>query len=215
MNHTHSPLQHRSPSLLQAAGLGRKALAAFALTLAIAGTAQAQTYANVTVGGAFAPGVYGQISLGNYPAPPVWNAQPMVVGRPVYGAPVGTPVQAVPTTQERSLHGSPEQHLPGGHETHWTGLRHMPQRTQPEDCTRVHAWSSYVAVGQSSAVEPSAQQGRSFGWQSRPQWRSPSGQSLEPMEPVDPQQKAPVTPAGKTAWQPRSFTMQPVAWLVQ
>ena len=88
MNHTHSPLQHRSPSLLQTAGLGRKALAAFALTLAIAGTAQAQTYANVTVGGAFAPGVYGQISLGNNPAPPVWNAQPMVVGRPVYGAPV-------------------------------------------------------------------------------------------------------------------------------
>ena len=88
MNHPQTPLQTRSPSLLRTPALGRKALAAVALTLAMAGAAQAQSYANVTVGGAFAPGVYGQISLGNNPAPPVWNPQPVISGRPIYGAPV-------------------------------------------------------------------------------------------------------------------------------
>lgn len=88
MNHPQSSLPTRSSSLVYGAGLGRKALAAFALTLAVAGPALAQSYANITVGGAFAPGVYGQISLGNNPPPPVWNPQPMIAGRPVYGAPV-------------------------------------------------------------------------------------------------------------------------------
>jgi hypothetical protein len=66
----------------------RNVLAAVALTLSVAGAAHAQAYANVTVGGAFAPGVYGQISLGNNAPPPVWNAQPVMHGQPVYGAPV-------------------------------------------------------------------------------------------------------------------------------
>ncbi len=46
----------------------------------------AQAYVNVTVGGAFAPGVYGQIAIGSNPPPPVVNQQPMVVGQPIYGA---------------------------------------------------------------------------------------------------------------------------------
>lgn len=66
--------------------LCKPALAAATLALALCAPAQAQTYVNMTVGGAFAPGVYGQISLGNNPPPPVWNAQPVVVGHPVYGA---------------------------------------------------------------------------------------------------------------------------------
>lgn len=70
------------------ANLGRNVLAAVALTLTIAGAAQAQGYANVTVGGAFAPGVFGQISIGNNPPPPVWNPQPVIYGQPVYGAPI-------------------------------------------------------------------------------------------------------------------------------
>jgi hypothetical protein len=53
-----------------------------------AGTANAQSYANVTIGGQFAPGVYGQIALGNNPPPPVINVQPVIVGRPIHGAPV-------------------------------------------------------------------------------------------------------------------------------
>jgi hypothetical protein len=65
----------------------RNALATAALVLAAAGAAQAQAYANVTVGGAFAPGVYGQVSLGNNPPPPVLNMQPVIVGAPVYGVP--------------------------------------------------------------------------------------------------------------------------------
>lgn len=61
-------------------------IAAAALTVAMAGAAHAQAYANVTVGGAFAPGVFGQISIGNNPPPPVMNVQPVIVGQPVYGA---------------------------------------------------------------------------------------------------------------------------------
>lgn len=62
-------------------------MAVAALTVAMAGAAHAQAYANVTVGGAFAPGVFGQISIGNNPPPPVLNVQPVVVGQPLYGAP--------------------------------------------------------------------------------------------------------------------------------
>ncbi len=48
--------------------------------------AAAQPYINVTVGGAFAPGVYGQIAVGNNPLPPLINTVPVLVGPPVYGA---------------------------------------------------------------------------------------------------------------------------------
>lgn len=60
--------------------------AAAVLTVTLAGAAHAQAYANLTVGGAFAPGVFGQISIGNNPPPPVLNVQPVIVGAPVYGA---------------------------------------------------------------------------------------------------------------------------------
>jgi len=50
--------------------------------------AQAQPYVNVSVGGEFSPGVYGQIVLGNNPPPPVVNVHPVIVGHPVYAAPV-------------------------------------------------------------------------------------------------------------------------------
>ena len=63
------------------------ALPAAALALAAGSAAHAQAYVNVTVGGAFAPGVYGQIALGNNPPPPLVNVQPIVVGRPVFGVP--------------------------------------------------------------------------------------------------------------------------------
>jgi hypothetical protein len=64
--------------------------AAAALVLAWLGmtTAHAQAYVNVTVGGQFAPGVYGQVAIGNNPPPPVIFAQPVVAGPQVYGAPV-------------------------------------------------------------------------------------------------------------------------------
>ena len=55
-----------------------QALAALAVTIGFAGAVHAQSYSNITVGGAFAPGVYGQVSLGNNPPPPVWNAQPVI-----------------------------------------------------------------------------------------------------------------------------------------
>ena len=65
-----------------------KALTVTALALLLAGAAQAQAYVNVTVGGAFAPHVYGQIVIGSNPPPPVVNPQPVIVGPMVYGAPV-------------------------------------------------------------------------------------------------------------------------------
>lgn len=61
-------------------------VAVVVLAAGVAGAAHAQLYSNVTVGGAFAPGVFGQISIGNSAPPPVMNVQPVIVGRPVYGA---------------------------------------------------------------------------------------------------------------------------------
>jgi hypothetical protein len=74
------------------------ALPAAALVLAFAGAAQAQSYMNLTIGGAFAPGVYGQIAIGDNPPPPVLNVRPVIVGRPIHGAPV------------MYLHVSPQEH---------------------------------------------------------------------------------------------------------
>jgi hypothetical protein len=88
MNFRRLPLPTGSTPWARSVSLGRQLLAALALTVSVAGVAQAQGYANLTVGGAFAPGVFGQISLGNNPPPPVWNTQPVTYGRPVYGAPV-------------------------------------------------------------------------------------------------------------------------------
>ncbi|MEO5796503.1 MAG: hypothetical protein ABIP34_16795 [Rhodoferax sp.] len=52
------------------------------LLLATAGMAQAQNvYLNGTVGGSVAPGVYGQITFGNNPPPPVLYAQPVIIQR--------------------------------------------------------------------------------------------------------------------------------------
>lgn len=85
MNFKRLPLRSNTLALIQKPGLGRSVLAALALTLGMVGAVQAQAYANVTVGGAFAPGVFGQISLGNNPPPPVYNVQPVIVGAPVYG----------------------------------------------------------------------------------------------------------------------------------
>ena len=61
----------------------RKAAALLALAAGLgAGAAQAQDlYINATVGGAIAPGVYGQINFGSQPPPPVLYAQPVIIQR--------------------------------------------------------------------------------------------------------------------------------------
>lgn len=59
--------------------------AAFAFSTSPAQAADA--YVNATVGGVFAPGVYGQIQIGNNPPPPVLYRQPVVITRgPAYVA---------------------------------------------------------------------------------------------------------------------------------
>ena len=61
-------------------------LSAAGLLFSLSSTVQAQPYINVSVGGAIAPGVYGQIAIGNNPPPPVVNPQPVTIGPAVYGA---------------------------------------------------------------------------------------------------------------------------------
>jgi hypothetical protein len=65
--------------------LTQQSALALTLTLAAAG-AHAQDYFNVSVGGAFAPGVFGEISIGSAPPPPVINTAPVLVAPVVQGA---------------------------------------------------------------------------------------------------------------------------------
>ena len=82
--------------------------ARFSVTLALAfagiaaTAAQAQSYVNVTVGGVFSPGVYGQVTFGNAPPPPVYNPRPVLVAPVVLGAPVVY------------------MHVPDEHRHHWS-----------------------------------------------------------------------------------------------
>jgi hypothetical protein len=47
------------------------------------GSSQAATpYANATVEGSLAPGVYGRIEIGNAPPPPLIYTQPVLIQRP-------------------------------------------------------------------------------------------------------------------------------------
>ncbi|MBC7680810.1 MAG: hypothetical protein H7172_00630 [Ferruginibacter sp.] len=67
-----------------------------------AGAAQAQDmYINGTVGGAIAPGVYGQINFGSQPPPPVLYTQPMLIQR---GPDIGPPLYL---------------YVPPGHSKNW------------------------------------------------------------------------------------------------
>lgn len=81
----------------------RKAAALLVLAAGLgAGAAQAQDiYLNGTVGGSIAPGVYGQITFGSQPPPPVLYAQPMLIQRgPMQGPPLYL-------------------YVPPGHSKHW------------------------------------------------------------------------------------------------
>jgi hypothetical protein len=78
------------------------ALGAAALGLA-AGSAQAQ-YVSGSVSGQLAPGVYGQVNIGNGPPPALLYAQPMVIApQPAY-VPAPPPVY---------------MYVPPGHAKHW------------------------------------------------------------------------------------------------
>jgi len=61
--------------------------AAALLLAAAAGGAQAQAYANATVGGQLAPGVYGRIDIGNAPPPPLIYPEPVIIHRPAVVVP--------------------------------------------------------------------------------------------------------------------------------
>ncbi|MDT8990487.1 hypothetical protein RQP54_06365 [Curvibacter sp. APW13] len=63
-------------------------MAALSLGVFCTAAAHAQSYVNVSVGGVFSPGVYGQVTFGNAPPPPVYNPRPVVIAPVVVGAPV-------------------------------------------------------------------------------------------------------------------------------
>ena len=65
-----------------------KALAALALTCAV-GFAQAQAYISGSISGQLAPGVYGQVNIGNA-APPA-----LLYGQPMWGGPVVQQAQPI------------------------------------------------------------------------------------------------------------------------
>jgi len=88
MSTIHSSAAQQRPGMARLFSLGLPVIAAALLSLPAA-PVHAQSYVNITVGGAVAPGVYGQISMGSHnPPPPVVNVQPVIAGPVVYGAPV-------------------------------------------------------------------------------------------------------------------------------
>ena len=62
----------------------------------------------------------------------------------------------------------------------WPGLQLLQMPLQVPQLTPPPLQSSAV-LGQSALEDPGGQQGVPEGWQSRPQWCCPAGQSLEPM----------------------------------
>ena len=72
--------------------------------LCVAPALAATPYANATVEGALAPGVYGRIEIGNQPPPPLIYAQPVIIQRP--------PV----LVQQMPLY----LHVPPGHAKKWS-----------------------------------------------------------------------------------------------
>lgn len=76
-----------------------------ALSALTGGAAQAATsYANATMEGALAPGVYGRIEIGNAPPPPLVYVQPLIIQR----APV--------LVEQQPLY----LHVPPGHAKKWS-----------------------------------------------------------------------------------------------
>jgi hypothetical protein len=81
-----------------------------AIGLAVASwAAQAQTSANVSVGGIIKPGVYGRVEIGNQPPPPVVYPQPVIITQPVVVAQPTVIVQRQPIYL----------HVPPGHAKKW------------------------------------------------------------------------------------------------
>lgn len=75
-------MTRKTRSLLTA---GLVALSAMSALLAGGVARAATTYANASVQGALAPGVYGRVEIGNAPPPPLMYVQPVIIQRaPVY-----------------------------------------------------------------------------------------------------------------------------------
>jgi hypothetical protein len=92
---------------------------------------QAQSISiNAAISGQLAPGVYGQVVLGNHPPPPVVYAQPMLVqpAPVIVGAPAPEPIYL---------------HVPPGHAKNWS-----------KHCHEYHACDRPVYFVKSAEYEP-------------------------------------------------------------
>lgn len=80
------------------------ALLAAAMLSLCSAAAAALPYANATVEGTLAPGVYGRIEIGNAPPPPLIYAQPIIIQRPAV------------LVQQQPVY----MHVPPGHAKKWS-----------------------------------------------------------------------------------------------
>jgi hypothetical protein len=84
--------------------ISRTAMATFTLAVFCGAAVAAAPYANATVEGALAPGVYGRIEIGNAPPPPLIYAQPVIIQRPAV------------LVQQQPVY----MRVPPGHEKKWS-----------------------------------------------------------------------------------------------
>jgi len=105
-------------------------LAALVLAAAVPAARAQNVSFNATITGEVAPGVYGQVVLGNRPPPPVVYAQPMIVqpAPVILGAPPPQPIYL---------------HVPPGHAKHWQKY-----------CREYHACDRPVYFVKSAEYEP-------------------------------------------------------------
>jgi len=114
------------------------ATAAIALAALCGSNAQAQTYMNMTVGGQFSPGVFGQISIGSAPPPPVINPQPIIIGRPIVGAPVV--YMHVPDDEQRDWRHACRRYGACGRPVHFIRVEESNRWWEPHDERRDGRW---------------------------------------------------------------------------
>jgi hypothetical protein len=122
------------------------------LLLAAAGAAQAQNvYLNGTVGASIAPGVYGQITFGNNPPPPVLYAQPVIIQR--------APVQQPPLYL----------YVPPGHAKNWAKhCSHYNACGRPVYFVQVNTQNRWWDGERGGQRPPQMQQGRPDGFDHGP-----------------------------------------------
>ena len=128
-----------------------KKLLALALVVGALGSAHAQTNVGVSIG-IHQPGVYGRINIGNFPAPQLVYAQPMIIAP----APV-------------ALHRAPIYlYVPSAHQQNWSRY-----------CSHYSACGQPVYFVQERWVRTSGLGQRPTGWRGQAQGQWPRSRQSE------------------------------------